>query len=44
MEEVEGFYPLVLQSDEEAEANGLCNKGNISVTNELTQQVVFRQA
>lgn len=39
-----GFYPLVLQSDEEAEANGICNPGTISVTNELTGEVVFRSA
>ena len=39
----EGFYPLILQSDEEAEANGLHNKGTICVTNELTGNVVFRQ-
>lgn len=38
----EGFYSLVLQSDEEAEANGICNPGTICVTNELTGQVVFR--
>ena len=38
----EGFYPLILQSDDEAEANGVCNPGTICVTNELTGKVVFR--
>jgi hypothetical protein len=39
----EGFYPLILQSDEEARANGECNPGTISVTNEITKEVVFRE-
>lgn len=30
-----GFYPLILQSDEEAEANGFCNPGTICITNEI---------
>lgn len=38
----EGFYPLMLQSDDEAETNGVCNPGTICVTNELTGKVVFR--
>ena len=38
----EGFYPLILKSDEEAEANGMSNPGTIKVTNELTGKVVFR--
>lgn len=37
----DGFYPLTLQSDEEAIANAKCNKGTLRVTNELSGDVVF---
>ena len=37
----EGFYCLVLQSDEEAEANGISNPGTLQIINELSEQVVF---
>ena len=39
----EGFYPLVLQSDEEARANAICNPGTIRVVNEINQAVVFSE-
>ncbi len=37
----EVFYPLVLQSDEEAVANAKCNPGTLRVVNEFTGKVVF---
>ena len=36
-----GFYPLVLQSDEEAIENARCNPGTIKVVNELSQVTVY---
>lgn len=38
-----GFYPLILQSDEEAIENAICNPGTIRVVNEITQVVVFTE-
>lgn len=40
----EGFYPLMLESDESAKANGECNPGTLRVVNELTKDVVFEGA
>lgn len=40
----EGFYPLMLESDEAAKANGDCNPGTLRVVNELTKDVVWEAA
>ena len=37
----EGFYPLILQSDEEAIENAVCNPGTIKVVNECSMKTVF---
>lgn len=37
----EGFYPLMLESDEAAKANAECNPGTIRVVNEITGDLVW---
>lgn len=37
----EGFYPLMLDSDEIAKGHGECNPGTLRVVNELTKDVVY---
>lgn len=37
----DGFYPLQLNSDDEAIANAKCNPGTLKVVNEITGETVF---
>lgn len=37
----EGFYPLLLGSDDEARANALYNPGTLKVVNSLTDEIVW---
>lgn len=37
----EGFYPIMLRSNEEAIANAEINPGTVIVVNELTKDVVW---
>lgn len=36
-----GFYPIVLNSDEEAIANAKCNPGTLKVVNEFTEEIIY---
>lgn len=39
----EGFYPLELNSNEEAKANALRNPGTLKVVNEITKEIIYQE-